>query len=177
VFPIAGTALAAGGLLVMSVLPIGLPLWVPMIVMAAVGVGTGAFMNLIIAVVQSSVVRTELGAVTATVNLVRQIGSTVATALIGGVIGTTVAAHLPSILDPHTLTPALVRDASPAIQAQVAAIYGQVFAPVFVALALTYAVGVVAAILLPAGRLSDDPHHPHALVDPPVVVPVQKEAS
>jgi hypothetical protein len=39
----------------------------------------------------------------------------------------------------------------------VAAIYSGVFAPVFAALAVTYAAGVVAAVLLPAGRLSDDP--------------------
>jgi EmrB/QacA subfamily drug resistance transporter len=175
VFPIAGTALASAGLLAMSLLPIGLPLWVPMIVMAAVGVGTGAFMNLIIAVVQSAVARTELGAATASINLVRQIGSTVATAIIGGVIGSTVAAGLPAVLDPQTLTPALVRAASPAIQAQVAEVYGQVFAPIFVALALTYAVGVIAAILLPAGRLSDEPQPPHPAAAPDAAVSARKE--
>ena len=154
-FPIAGTALAAVGLFVMSLLPIGVPLWVPMIVMATVGVGTGAFMNLIIAVVQSAVPRSEIGSATAAVNLVRQVGATVATAIIGGIIGASVAARLPEALDAQTLTPQLVHAASPALQADVAAIYGDVLSPIFLGLALTYVVGIVAALLLPAGRLAD----------------------
>ena len=155
-FPIFGTALAAAGLLTMALLPIGLPLWVPALIMFSVGVGTGAFMNLIIAVVQSAAPRAEIGAVTATINLVRQVGSTLATAIIGGVIGSAVAAGLPASLDAHTLTPELVRDAPVPVQAEVAALYGEVLAPVFLALAAVYALGIVAAVLMPRGRLSND---------------------
>jgi EmrB/QacA subfamily drug resistance transporter len=156
VYPIVGTALGAAGLFAMSLLPVGAPLWVPMVFMAVVGIGTGAFMSLVIAVVQSAAPRRDTGSVTATVNLVRQVGSTVATAVIGGVIGFGVAAGLPGSLDASTLTPQLVHAASPAVQAQVAAIYSGVFAPVFAALAVVYAVGIVAAVLLPAGQLSDE---------------------
>ncbi|RFA08181.1 MFS transporter [Subtercola boreus] len=153
-FPLIGTALGAGGLFVMSVLPAGLPLWVPMVVMAVVGVGTGAFMSLIVAVVQSAVSDRETGTITSTVNLVRQVGSTVATAVIGGVVGFGVAALLPAGLDASTLTPQLVQGSGGAVQAEVAAIYHDVFSPVFLALAITYGVGIVASVLLPAGRLS-----------------------
>jgi MFS family permease len=156
VFAISGTMLAAVGLFVMAVLPVGLPLWVPMVVMFFVGVGTGAFMSLIIAVVQSAVPKTQLGAVTASVNLVRQVGATVTTAVIGGVVATGVAGLLPGGLDIATLTPQLVHAADVATQAEVAAIYTSVFAPVFIGLAIAYAVGVVAAVLLPAGRLSEE---------------------
>ena len=41
-------------------------------------------------------------------------------------------------------------------QAEVAQLYGDVLAPVFAALALTYALGIVAAVLLPKGQLSDE---------------------
>lgn len=157
VYPIVGTTLGAAGLLVMAVLPVGLPLWVPMVVMAVVGLGTGAFMSLIVAVVQSAAPARDVGAVTATVNIVRQVGSTVTTAVIGGVIGFGVAALLPSAMDAAALTPALVHAAAPAVQAEVAGIYRDVFAPVFVALGGAYALGIVAAILLPHGRLADDP--------------------
>ncbi|MEU1971463.1 MFS transporter [Microbacterium sp. NPDC019599] len=156
VYPIIGTALAAAGLSAMSLLPVGAPLWVPMILMAVVGVGTGAFMSLVIAVVQSAAPRRETGAITATINLVRQVGSTVATAVIGGVIAVGVAAGLPGGLDASTLTPQSVHAASPALQAQVADLYGGVLAPVFAALAIVYALGIVAAVLLPVGRLSDE---------------------
>lgn len=161
VYAIGGTSLAAAGLLVMSLLPVGTPLWVPMAVMFVVGIGTGSFMSLIVAVVQGAVPRNETGTITATVNLVRQMGATVATAVIGGVIGVGVAARLPASLDASTLTPQLVHGSSAEVQAQVAQIYGDVLAPVFAALALAYALGIVAAVLLPSGRLSDE-HEPAA---------------
>ena len=158
-YPIAGTALGAAGLLAMALLPVGTPLWVPMAVMAVVGIGTGAFMSLVVAVVQGAVPRSETGTITATVNLVRQFGSTVATAVIGGVIGVGVAAALPAGLDASTLTPQFVQQSAPAVQAEVAQLYGGLFVPVFIALAVTYALGIVAAVLLPAGQLSDE-HEP-----------------
>ena len=156
VYPIAGTVLGAAGLLVMAFLPVGTPLWVPMVVMSVVGIGTGAFMSLVVAVVQGAVPRSETGTITATVNLVRQFGSTVATAIIGGVIGVGVAAGLPATLDAAALTPQFVHQSSPAVQAEVAQLYGDVLAPVFAALALTYALGIIAAVLLPTGQLSDE---------------------
>jgi EmrB/QacA subfamily drug resistance transporter len=156
-YTIFGTSLAAAGLLVMALLPVGTPLWVPMAVMFCVGIGTGSFMSLIIAVVQGAVPRNETGTITATTNLVRQMGSTLGTAVIGGVIGAGVAARLPASLDASSLTPDAVHGAVPALQGEVAQIYGDVFVPVFAALAITYAIGVIAAILLPPGRLSDEP--------------------
>ncbi|ARJ07165.1 MFS transporter [Cnuibacter physcomitrellae] len=157
VFPLVGTALAAAGLVVMSLLPLGTPLWVAMVVMFAVGLGTGSFMSIIVAVVQGEVRRTETGSVTATLNLVRQIGSTVTTAVIGGVVGVGVAAMLPAGLDPAGVTPQSLAGADAATQASVAAIYHDVFAPVFLALAVAYALGLVAAVLMPDRVLADAP--------------------
>lgn len=165
IYPIIGTALGAIGLLTMSFLPIGLPLWVPMAVMFVVGVGTGSFMSLIIAVVQSAAPRSETGTLTAAVNIVRQVGSTVTTAVIGGVIGFGVAALLPAGLDAASLTPEMVHAADAAVQRQIAEIYRDVFAPVFLALSVTYAVGFVAALLMPHGRLSNEVE-PASAVEP-----------
>lgn len=155
-YPVAGTALAALGLTAMALLPAGMPLWVPMVVMATVGIGTGAFTNLIFAVVQSAASRDDLGAVTATTNLVRQIGAAVGTAVVGGVVGLAVAAGLPAGLDAATLTPAAVRSLPLVVQEGVGQVYHDVFAPVFLGLALVYACGVVIALLLPSARLSDE---------------------
>jgi EmrB/QacA subfamily drug resistance transporter len=175
VFCLAGTAAGAAGLGVMALLPVGLPLWVPMAVMAVVGLGTGAFMSLIVAVVQSAVPSREVGAMTAAVNLVRQVGSTVTTAVIGGIIGFGVAAMLPIGLDPAALTPAAVHAARPAVQALVADTYRDVFAPIFAGLALTYALGVLASALLPAGRLPDTHRAVPAPEPTPVRVPTLEE--
>lgn len=157
IFPIIGTCMAAAGLFTMAVLPAGLPLWVPMAVMSTVGLGTGSFMSLIVAVVQGAAPAGQTGSITATINLVRQVGSTVATAIIGGTIGFSVSTLLPAGLDAATLTPHAVHQAAPAIQESVAAIYASVFSPVFTALAVTYVLGIIAAVLLPQGRLSDEP--------------------
>ena len=155
-FPIFGTAAAAIGLFLMALLPPGLPLWVPMLAMGLVGIGTGAYMNIIVAVAQSAAPRTDTGSVTATISLVRQVGSTTATAIVGGLIGVGVTAGLPASLDASTLTPQAVAASSAAVQAQVAELYSSVLAPIFIGLALAYAVGIVAALLLPHGRLSDE---------------------
>lgn len=160
IFPIIGTILGAAGLATMAALPVGLPLWVPMVVMGIVGLGTGSFQSLVIAIVQAEAPVRDTGAVTATVNLVRQVGATVATAIIGGVIGVGVASRLPAELDPASLTPALVHEAPAEVQATVAAIYTDVLAPVFLGLAAVYALGIVAAMLLPPGTLSAAPVAP-----------------
>lgn len=156
-FPIAGTAMGALGLGTMSLLPQGAPLWLPAAIMAFVGLGTGAFMSLAVAIVQNTAPRSELGAATATAGLSGQIGSTIGSAVVGGVIGSGVAALLPSGLDARTLTPALVHSADPNVQSAVAAIYQDVFSPVFLALAGVYVLGFVAALLLPNGRLHNEP--------------------
>lgn len=159
-FPVVGTAIAAVGLLVMSLLRAGTPLWVPIAAMGLVGIGTGSFMNVIVAVAQNAAARTDTGSVTATLSLVRQIGSTTATAIIGGLIGAGVTAGLPAVLDAATLTPQAVREAPVGVQLEVAALYSNILAPIFLGLAIVYALGVVLALLLPDGRLSDEFEHP-----------------
>ncbi|WP_404429504.1 MFS transporter [Microbacterium lacus] len=154
-FPLFGTAVAAVGLLVMALLPPGMPLWVPMVAMGLVGIGTGSFMNIIVAVAQSAAPVSDTGSITATVSLVRQIGSTTATAIVGGLIGAGVTAGLPAALDAATLTPAAVHAASASVQAQVAELYSDVMTPIFLGLAVTYAIGFVIALLLPNAKLAD----------------------
>lgn len=156
IFAVVGTVLAAAGLLIMAALPAGLPLWVPMAAMGLVGIGTGAFMNVIVAVAQSAAPREDTGSVTATVSLVRQIGSTTATAVVGGVIGAGVLGGLPAGIAASQLTPQAMQAAPVAAQVAVAELYSAVLAPVFIGLAAAYLVGVVAALLLPNGRLADE---------------------
>ena len=155
-YAIAGTSIATVGLLTMALLPVGLPLWVPMVVMLVVGIGTGCFMSLVIAVVQSAVDRSQTGVVTATTNLVRQVGSTLGTAAVGAIIGVGVLTRLPASIDATTLTPAIARASSELVQQQIAEAYSGVMHPVFAALAVVYALGIIAAIILPSGRLSDE---------------------
>lgn len=152
-YAIIGPLISAVGLAAMAILPAGLPLGVPMAAMAVVGIGTGAFMSLVVAVAQSSVPHESTGSATAAVNLVRQIGSTVATAIVGGIIGSGVIARVAP--DVATLTPAEVRAAPAAVQMSVVEAYVAVVGPVFGALAVVYAIGFLIALLLPAGLIDD----------------------
>lgn len=156
VFPVVGTALSCLGLLGMAVLPVGLPLWVPMALMAVVGLGTGAFMSLVLAIAQSTAPRDQLGATTATAGLAGQVGSSVGTAIVGGIVAFGLSAMLPTSLDAATLTPTAVHAASPSVQIAVAEAYRDIFSPVFLGLAAIYLVGFVISLTLPGGRLPDD---------------------
>jgi Ni/Fe-hydrogenase subunit HybB-like protein len=80
----------------------------------------------------------------------------VGSATIGAIIGAGILARIPAALDPATLTPHAVRAMPDATQAEIASIYSDVMSPVFAALAFIYAVGIVAAVLLPAARLADE---------------------
>lgn len=158
-YPVVGSALAAGGLLIMAILPAGLPLWAPMAVMAVVGIGIGSYMNVIVAVVQSAAPKGDLGSVTATTNVVRQVGSTLGTAVVGGVIAVGVASLLPSGIDASTLTPQIVHSSSANVQDAVATAYHDIFVPIFLVIAAVYAVGAVVGLLLPKGTLAEDARH------------------
>lgn len=156
VFPLVGTALSCLGLLGMGLLPAGLPLWVPMVFMAFVGLGTGAFMSLVLAIAQSTAPRQQLGATTATAGLAGQVGSSVGTALVGGIVAFGLSVVMPSYLDLANLTPAVVHAASPGVQFTVAQAYHDVFSLVFLGLSAIYLVGFFIALTLPGGRLSDE---------------------
>lgn len=154
-FIIAGSVIACAGLLGMAWLPVGLPLWVPVVCMAVVGIGTGSFMSLVVVVAQNAAPRSETGVLTAMVNVVRQMGATVGTSVVGAVLAAGVGVALSGVVDVETLTPQAAHAASPEVQSAIASAYGAAMGPVFLALAFVYAAGFVVALTLPAGRLSD----------------------
>jgi MFS family permease len=154
-FPIFGTAAGAAGLIAMATTTSDAPLWVPAALMAVVGLGTGAFMQLVVVIVQGATDPSAVGSVTSTVHLVRQIGSTVATALVGGVFAARLVAGLPPEVDAASLTPAVLQSLPDPTQAEVAMAYNEAMAPIFLALGLVYVLGFVASLLLPHRELSD----------------------
>lgn len=153
--PIVGTAASAVGLFWLAALGPDDPLWLRAALTALIGLGTGAFMQVVVAVVQNAASESIVGAVTSTVNLVRQVGSTVATAVVGGAFAGRLVAGLPSSVDAATLTPAVLAGQSAALQHRVAEAYVTAMSPVFVGLGVVYVVGFAAALLLPQLELSD----------------------
>lgn len=159
-YPIFGTALAAVALVILSLSIAQLPLWAMAGLFLVVGLGGGAFMQLTTVLVQNQAPQEYMGVATATVNLLRQVGMTLSTAIIGSVF----ASSLIRLLDPidlpgevtsSSLTPDVLWDASSALRKEVAGAYSESMEPIFIALAIVFAIGFTIALVLPTVRLKE----------------------
>ncbi|GAB3559798.1 MDR family MFS transporter [Spelaeicoccus albus] len=83
VFPIVGTALAAVGMYLLSLMDASTGEWVSGFYMAILGFGIGLIMPTLVLTVQNSVAHHDVGPATAGVNFFRQVGASFGTALIG----------------------------------------------------------------------------------------------
>ena len=98
VFPIVGTALMTGGLVLLSTIGADTPLWRTDIWMAIFGLGLGNCMQTLIIAVQNAVPARDMGVASSSAIFFRQIGGTVGTAvflsilfsIVGGRIGTAI---------------------------------------------------------------------------------------
>ena len=168
-YPILGTGVAAVAFAASAAVVGRISLPVLAVLMAFVGLGTGAFMQLIVVIVQNQARHSVMGVTTSTANLVRQVGATFGTALIGGYFGGSLvqrlaAVDLPGGVGPDALTPALMATASRAVRAEVAGAYADAIAPVLAALSVVFAVGFVAALVAPAPALRPTHHLPEPVV-------------
>ncbi|MDX6546041.1 MAG: hypothetical protein QOG02_1815, partial [Gaiellales bacterium] len=82
-FPVAGTAIGAVGMFLLSTMSAGTPRLVASAWMVVLGVGLGLVMQVMILVTQNSVDRSDLGVATATVSFFRSVGGSVGVAVFG----------------------------------------------------------------------------------------------
>ena len=158
-----------GRLLVMALLPAGMPLWVPMAAMALVGIGTGVVHE------HHRRRRAERGAA----HRHRQRDRDAQPRAPDRVDDRhrdrrrpdrrgsgRRAARRPRCRDPHA---AAVREASDAVQLQVADLYSSVLAPIFIGLAIVYALGSSPRCCCPTdgSRTSSNPAAPATPPKPP----------
>ncbi len=85
-FPVAGTAVAAGGMWLMSTFEPDTSRWASSAWMAIVGAGVGATLPVLTVAVQNTVEFRDLGAGTASVNFFRTLGSTIGVAVFGSIL-------------------------------------------------------------------------------------------
>ncbi len=124
-----------------------------------IGLGTGAFMQLVTVMIQNGAPDAFVGVATSTTNLVRQIGATVGSAAIGAFFGATVVRLLSGVALPgggsaESLTPEVLARADESVRFAVADAYASAMVPILIGMALVYAVGVAAAMRLPALELA-----------------------
>ncbi|MCD0442894.1 MFS transporter [Glycomyces sp. A-F 0318] len=82
-FPIAGTAVMAAGLYLMSTMGPGTSVWLESLYMLVLGLGLGLAMQVLTIAVQNTVPYAQLGAATSGVTFFRTVGSTFGTAIFG----------------------------------------------------------------------------------------------
>jgi EmrB/QacA subfamily drug resistance transporter len=106
-FPIAGTALVALALFLLSHLGVHTPFWQTAIFMAVLGAGLGLTMQTLLLAAQNSVAYRELGVATATATFSRSIGGSIGVAVFGTIFNSRLATNLPKqvrLIPPRELT-------------------------------------------------------------------------
>jgi predicted MFS family arabinose efflux permease len=102
-FPIAGTAVTAVGLSLLSTLGSDTPYWWTALFMLTLGVGIGLVMQVIVLAMQNSVDPKDMGVATSSATFFRSLGGTFGTALFGTILANRLASELASRLPPAAL--------------------------------------------------------------------------
>jgi EmrB/QacA subfamily drug resistance transporter len=140
-FPIAGTALMAVGMLLLSQVGVGTSLIVSALFMFVLGVGLGCVMQVLVLIVQNAVPYSELGVATSGATFFRSIGGSFGTAIFGAIfsnvlVGNLVthlgSARLPHGLSSSSITPAVLHKLPLAVHHDIAVAYAQSIQTVFI---------------------------------------------
>ncbi len=145
--PIIGSVFVTAGLVLLSTLGAGTPIWVLGCWFAVLGIGFGTSMQLLVLVVQNSFPVEEVGTATAGNNYFRQIGATLGSAVVGSVFAVRLAGGLSGtgIDNPDSLTPGAVRALPDALRQPVLEAYNDALVPIYLYIAPLV---VVAGVLL-----------------------------
>nr|WP_246292284.1 hypothetical protein [Lentzea indica] len=105
IFPLAGSAGLAVGLLLLSYLDAGTSYWVMGAFMMVLGAGIGLVMQVPVIVVQSTTNYTDLGVATSGISFLRTMGSSFGVALFGTIYANQLPKHLrvPEGVDPRAI--------------------------------------------------------------------------
>jgi EmrB/QacA subfamily drug resistance transporter len=152
--PIAGTAIVAVALLLLSTMTPTMPIWLLCTFLAVMGVGLGASMQILVLIVQNSFPVKEVGTATASNNYFRQVGASIGTAIVGSLF----VARLTDLLsqrmpagattagtDTNSLTPEAVKQLPSAMRDIIVGAYSDALTPVFLYM---LPLMIVAAVLL-----------------------------
>jgi EmrB/QacA subfamily drug resistance transporter len=93
-FPIAGTAIATGGMFLLSTMSATSPKILAMAYMAVLGVGIGLVMQVLVLAAQNASERRDMGVTTSTVSFFRSIGGSVGVAVFGSIFNSQLSARL-----------------------------------------------------------------------------------
>jgi EmrB/QacA subfamily drug resistance transporter len=156
-FPIAGTAVMAVGLLLLSRLDVGTSTAASALYLLVLGLGLGSVMQVLVLVVQNAVDYKVLGAATSGVTMFRGLGGSLGAAVFGTIFSTRLKSELTHVLSGPLgrqvaaggrLTGAQVARLPPSARASYEHAYVHALSPVFVAAAGVALVGFALSWLL-----------------------------
>jgi len=159
-FPIAGTAVMAVGLLLLSRLQVGTPTWEVLGSAAVLGLGLGMVMQVLVLAVQNAVDPRNMGVATSGSTLFRQIGGSIGVSLFGTIFANRLHAELTSRLPtnahlPAAENPAGIRALSPPLRSAFEQAFAAALHPVFLTAAGVALVAFALAWLIPNLPLRD----------------------
>jgi EmrB/QacA subfamily drug resistance transporter len=135
-FPIAGTAIMAVGLFLLSSISVSTPTIRTAAYMVVLGLGLGMVMQVLVLAVQNSVDYQYLGVATSGSTLFRQIGGSIGVSVFGAIFSSNLASELtsrlpPSLHVPTAANPAVVHHLPAAIRAPYIEAFAAALQPVF----------------------------------------------
>lgn len=154
-FPIAGTAVSAVGLFLLSTMDEHTPIALQSLFMLILGAGLGMVMQILTIVVQNTVEYRDLGAATSGVTFFRTLGGSFGASIMGTIYANRLAGVLPQALvqarvpASQVAGPAAVHQLPVAARAIVVHAYAEVIHTVFLAVAPVAILGFLLALVLP----------------------------
>jgi EmrB/QacA subfamily drug resistance transporter len=145
-FPIAGTAVMAVGLVLLSRLQVDTPTWISSAYMLVVGLGIGSVMQVLVLAAQNAVDYRYLGVVTSGSTLFRSIGGSIGVSVFGAIFANQLTSNLAGKLPPGTpaptaANPAAVKQLPPAVHDVYVTAVTASLRPIFLAAAGAAVVG------------------------------------
>ncbi|MCZ2401844.1 MFS transporter [Paenarthrobacter sp. Z7-10] len=140
VFPILGSFIVAGALVLLSTMTATLPVWLTCCYLAIMGIGLGMSMQILVLIVQNSFPNSQVGMATASNNYFRQIGASLGAAVVGSLFASRLASLLLERMpasaqgpgaDSNSLTPKLVRNLPAAVRDVIIGAYSDALTPIF----------------------------------------------
>jgi EmrB/QacA subfamily drug resistance transporter len=166
IFPIAGTVVIGIGLYLLSRLGVHTSHLGSSLDMMVLGLGIGLIMQVMVLVVQNTAAPRDLGAATSTVNLSRQVGSSVGVALIGALFIHRLTSRLTVLLPGFTHTGSRVASITPRdlahfpvpIRQAIELAFAQALPPIYAYLIPLAGAALLLALILPEVPLRTRAH-------------------
>jgi EmrB/QacA subfamily drug resistance transporter len=167
-FPIAGTAVMAIGMFLLSRLEATTSIWYTALGSLVLGLGLGMVMQVLVLAVQNAVDRSVLGVATSGSTLFRQIGGSIGVALFGTIFANRLHVELTSRLPsnvpiPQSTSPAMIRHLPAAARIAFEDAFAAALHPVFLTAAMISVIAFLLAWLIPELPLRGGSHAADAI--------------